>query len=132
MFLKLFIAMGLTWILELIAWLISKFGQDGTISLPLIIILNIATVLQGVVVFFVFVFKKSTRQSIKDKFDGSSSGKGKASRDFESSNSVSGAKRRPHSYMKRTKSGFGEIRESIMLDWKPSTPSTDVTFFQQS
>ena len=45
MFLKLFGAMGLTWILELIAWIISQYTEK--VPLALTIILNTPTVLQA-------------------------------------------------------------------------------------
>ena len=48
MFLKLFGAMGLTWILELIAWIISQYTEE--VPLALTIILNTPTVLQGTVI----------------------------------------------------------------------------------
>ena len=48
MFLKLFGAMGLTWILELIAWIISQYTEE--VPLALTIILNTPTVLQGIVI----------------------------------------------------------------------------------
>ena len=54
MILKLFIAMGLTWILELIALAISLSSNEGDIPQWVSIILNVANVLQGIVIFIVF------------------------------------------------------------------------------
>ena len=68
MLLKLFIAMGLTWILELIALAVSQFTQEGDVPQEVSIILNIANVLQGIVIFFVFGFKPSIRKTIKEKY----------------------------------------------------------------
>ena len=73
MILKLFIAMGLTWILELIALAISLSSNEGDIPQWVSIILNIANVLQGIVIFMVFGFKPSVRNHIKEKyFEGNS------------------------------------------------------------
>jgi len=66
MFLKLFGAMGLTWILELIAWIISQYTEE--VPLALTIILNTPTVLQGVIIFLVFAIKPTVRKSLAEKF----------------------------------------------------------------
>ena len=68
MILKLFIAMGLTWILELIALAISLSSNEGDIPQWVSIILNIANVLQGIVIFIVFGIKPSVRNLIREKY----------------------------------------------------------------
>ena len=68
MFLKLFIAMGLTWIFELIALAISHLTDEGDVPQWVSIILNIANVLQGIIIFFVFGFKPSVRDRIREKY----------------------------------------------------------------
>ena len=73
MILKLFIAMGLTWILELIALAISLSSNEGDIPQWVSIILNIANVLQGIVIFIVFGFKPSVRDHIREKYLGNNS-----------------------------------------------------------
>ena len=73
MLLKLFIAMGLTWILELIALAVTQLVDEGDVPQWISIILNIANVLQGIVIFMVFGFKPSVRNHIKEKyFEGNS------------------------------------------------------------
>ena len=57
MFLKLFVAFGLTWAFEVVAWLNS--AEDVSVPLSLQIILNIANVLQGVIIFLVFGLKRT-------------------------------------------------------------------------
>ena len=73
MLLKLFIAMGLTWILELIALAVTQLVDEGDVPQWISIILNIANVLQGIVVFIVFGFKPSVRNHIRDKYLGNNS-----------------------------------------------------------
>ena len=68
MFLKLFIAMGLTWIFELIALAISQLTDEGDMPQWVSILLNIANVLQGIIIFFVFGFKPSVRDRIREKY----------------------------------------------------------------
>ena len=68
MLVKLFIAMGLTWILELIALAISLSSNEGDIPQWVSIILNIANVLQGIVIFIVFGIKPSVRNHIKENY----------------------------------------------------------------
>ena len=55
-FLKLFVAFGLTWVFEVVAWLISS--DRISVPMPLQILLNIANVLQGLIIFFVFGLKR--------------------------------------------------------------------------
>ena len=73
MLLKLFIAMGLTWILELIALAVTQLVDEGDVPQWISIILNIANVLQGIVIFIVFGFKPSVRNHIKEKYLGNNS-----------------------------------------------------------
>lgn len=73
MLLKLFIAMGLTWILELIALAVTQLVDEGDVPQWISIILNIANVLQGIVVFIVFGFKPSVRNHIREKYLGNNS-----------------------------------------------------------
>ena len=68
MLLKLFIAMGLTWILELIALAVTQLVDEGDVPQWISIILNIANVLQGIVIFIVFGFKPSVRNHIREKY----------------------------------------------------------------
>ena len=70
MLLKLFIAMGLTWFLELIALAVSQLTVEGDVPQWTSVILNIANVLQGIVIFFVFGFKPSIRNHIRAKYQG--------------------------------------------------------------
>ena len=73
MLLKLFIAMGLTWILELIALAVTQLVDEGDVPQWISIILNIANVLQGIVIFIVFGFKPSVRNHIREKYLGNNS-----------------------------------------------------------
>ena len=140
MFLKLFIAMGLTWILELIAVAISHCTEEGDVPQWVSIIINIANVLQGVIIFFVFGFKPSVRDSIRKKYgygeQSSQSSQGhrrhKISR-TESSNL--------NSMRKNSTSSLNSIRKSstknppIMLkevSFSPSNDGSDTEFIPSS
>ncbi len=61
---KLFAAMGLTWTLEVVAWLMSNYGENN-VPFGLQIAVNTANVLQGIVIFFVFAFKKTNKTKVK-------------------------------------------------------------------
>ena len=65
MFFKLFIALGLTWILEIIAWIIISTNTD--VPQWFAVVLSIANVLQGFVVFAIFGLKASARKNLKQK-----------------------------------------------------------------
>ena len=67
MFSKLFMAMGLTWFLELLAWIISEYTAEGQVDMSISVILNIPNVLQGVLIFLVFGLKKSASEAISQK-----------------------------------------------------------------
>ena len=129
MLLKLFIAMGLTWILEFIALAISLTSAKGDVPQWVSIMLNIANVLQGIVIFFVFGLKPSVRNHIKEKFFGHhslSSPNQKTQRfsfpsDGSNGNTLqrnSGS--RPHSTLLRSVSYFPSNEESAMV-FLPST-----------
>ena len=62
-FLKLFVAFGLTWVFEVVAWLISPDGSSQEVPIALQIILNIPNVSQGVIIFFVFGLKRVGEKS---------------------------------------------------------------------
>ena len=65
MFFKLFIALGLTWILEIIAWIIITTKTD--VPQWFAVVLSIANVLQGFVVFAIFGLKASARKNMKQR-----------------------------------------------------------------
>ena len=68
MFLKLFGAMGLTWILELITWIISQYTECVELPIAVSIILIIPNTLQGFIIFLVFAIKPTVRKIIAEKF----------------------------------------------------------------
>ena len=65
MFFKLFIALGLTWILEIIAWIIITTETD--VPQWFAVVLSIANILQGFVVFAIFGLKASARKNLKQR-----------------------------------------------------------------
>ena len=65
MFFKLFIALGLTWILEIIAWII--ITTKSPVPQWFGVLLNIANILQGFVVFAIFGLKASARKNLKQR-----------------------------------------------------------------
>ena len=65
MFFKLFIALGLTWSLEIIAWIIITTKTD--VPQWFAVVLSIANVLQGFVVFAIFGLKASARKNLKQR-----------------------------------------------------------------
>ena len=66
MFLKLFVALGLTWILEIISWMI--ISTKSNVPEWFTGVLNIANILQGFVVFVIFGLKATIRKIFKAKF----------------------------------------------------------------
>jgi hypothetical protein len=64
-YLKLFVAMGLTWAIEILAWVLS----DNNTPAPqaIIILLNLMNIFQGIVIFFMFTLKPSTVQKLREK-----------------------------------------------------------------
>ena len=119
MFLKLFIAMGLTWILELIALAISHLTDEGDVPQWVSIILNSANVFQGIIIFFVFGFKPSVRDRIREKYRERSSqshpGRKISKTESSSANSV-----RRHSMNRLT------LMQNI--SYSPSSNGSDVEF----
>ena len=122
MLLKLFIAMGLTWILELIALAVTQLVDEGDVPQWISIILNIANVLQGIVIFIVFGIKPSVRNHIKEKY-------------FEG-NSVSSPRRSTQRFSFPVDSSNGSTiqrnittrpHRSLMnsVSYSPATPSND-------
>ncbi|TRY75358.1 hypothetical protein TCAL_00584 [Tigriopus californicus] len=65
-YLKLFVAMGLTWVFEILAWVLSEKSVQA--PQPIIICLNMVNICQGIVMFHVFALKDTTRQKISDIF----------------------------------------------------------------
>ena len=65
MFFKLFIALGLTWILEIIAWII--ITTKSPVPQWFGVLLNIANILQGFVVFAIFGLKASARKNLRQR-----------------------------------------------------------------
>lgn len=63
---KLFVAMGLTWVFEILAWILSEKSVQA--PQPIIIILNMVNISQGIVMFVVFTLKDTTIQRLTDKF----------------------------------------------------------------
>ena len=63
---KLFVAMGLTWSVEILAWLLS--GDEERAPEGVIVALNMLNVCQGPVVFYVFAMKPSTKQKVAKTF----------------------------------------------------------------
>ena len=68
MLLKLFIAMGLTWLLEIIAFAVSQSTDKGDVPEWVSILLIIPNVIQGIIIFLVFGIKPSNRDHIKKKY----------------------------------------------------------------
>ena len=66
-FLKLFGAMGLTWLLEVIGELIVK-NSNSPVPDALDVILNLPNVLQGLIIFCVFGIKKSVKTGIRKTY----------------------------------------------------------------
>ena len=66
-FLKLFGAMGLTWLFEVIAVVIMKTSEEP-IHAALTVILNLPNVLQGLIIFCVFGIKKSVKSGIRKTY----------------------------------------------------------------
>ena len=67
MFLKLFVALGLTWSLEIIAWII--ISTDSDVPEWFTVVLNLANILQGIVVFMIFGLKATARRDMKKRVD---------------------------------------------------------------
>ena len=68
MLLKLFIAMGLTWLLEIIAFAVSQSTDKGDVPEWVSILLIIPNVVQGIIIFLVFGIKPSNREHIKKRY----------------------------------------------------------------
>ncbi|KYN16574.1 G-protein coupled receptor Mth2 [Trachymyrmex cornetzi] len=70
MYLKLFIVMGITWVLEILSWVI------GTNIVPAFIwyITDTINALQGLIIFIVFVFRKKIKDMILKLFRGKTCG----------------------------------------------------------
>ena len=68
MLLKLFIAMGLTWLLEIIAFAVSQSTDKGDVPEWVSILLIIPNVVQGIIIFLVFGIKPSNRDHIKKRY----------------------------------------------------------------
>lgn len=64
MYLKLFIVMGISWIMELIAWSIDIDLVPEVIWYPSYII----NALQGVIIFIIFVCRKKIKQLLLKRF----------------------------------------------------------------
>ena len=114
--------MGLTWILELIALAVTQLVDEGDVPQWISIILNIANVLQGIVIFIVFGIKPSVRNHIKEKY-------------FEG-NSVSSPRRSTQRFSFPVDSSNGSTiqrnittrpHRSLMnsVSYSPATPSND-------
>ena len=129
MLLKLFIAMGLTWFLELIALAVSQFTDEGDVPQWTSVILNIANVLQGIVIFFVFGFKPSIRNHIKAKYQG---------RNLQSSQSKTGSTRTRKTSTLSNASNLSSqnstTRPSLtkLVSFSPSSEGPDVVFTESS
>lgn len=59
---KLFVAMGLTWSLEVLAWFLS--GTDHPAPEGLIVAFNITNIFQGIIIFLVFTLKPETSRKL--------------------------------------------------------------------
>ncbi|XP_071649039.1 G-protein coupled receptor Mth2-like isoform X1 [Temnothorax longispinosus] len=70
MYLKLFIVMGITWVMELIAWSINVDFVPAIVWSPI----NIINGLQGVIIFIIFVFRKKVKQLLLKRFGGRNCG----------------------------------------------------------
>ncbi|KAG5313522.1 MTH2 protein, partial [Pseudoatta argentina] len=70
MYLKLFIVMGITWVLEILAWVI------GTNILPVFIwyLADIINALQGLIIFVVFVCRRKIKKMLLKQFRGKTCG----------------------------------------------------------
>ena len=70
MYLKLFIVMGITWVLEILAWVI------GTNILPKYIwyLADIINALQGLIIFVVFVCRRKIKEMLLKQFRGKTCG----------------------------------------------------------
>ena len=127
MLLKLFIAMGLTWFLELIALAVSQLTDEGDVPQWTSVILNIANVLQGIVIFFVFGFKPSIRNHIKAKYQG---------RNSQNSASKTGSTRKTstHSNASNFSRQNSTTRPSLtkLVSFSPSSEGPDVVFTESS
>lgn len=91
MYLKLFSAMGLTWVFEVLAWFVARYDVDGSVPVEIQVFVNLFNVLQGIVIFVVFGLKGSTSSKVKQKVR--STRRNKSSRESSSkscSNAVDG------------------------------------------
>ncbi|XP_071568666.1 uncharacterized protein [Temnothorax nylanderi] len=70
MYLKLFIVMGITWVMELIGWSINVDFVPAIVWFPISIING----LQGVIIFIIFVFRKKVKQLLLKRFGGRNCG----------------------------------------------------------
>ncbi|XP_025995097.1 G-protein coupled receptor Mth2 [Solenopsis invicta] len=68
MYLKLFIVMGISWTMEIIAWLINSV--PSYVWYPT----NIINSLQGLIIFIIFVCKKKIKQQLLKRFSGQNCG----------------------------------------------------------
>lgn len=66
MYLKLFIIMGITWIMELISWLINVDIVPAIVWYPTYIV----NALQGVIIFIIFVCRRKIKQLLLKRFNG--------------------------------------------------------------
>lgn len=62
---KLFIVMGMTWILEIISNLMTHYVSDFTFKDELLSIGNVINALQGLIIFLLFIVKKNIYISLK-------------------------------------------------------------------
>ncbi|XP_059078754.1 G-protein coupled receptor Mth-like isoform X2 [Tigriopus californicus] len=113
-YLKLFVAMGLTWVFEILAWVLSEKSVQA--PQPIIICLNMVNICQGIVMFVVFALKDTTRQKILDAF----SSRGHQSTGFRSGarsyqvNRVSRNNRSSSSITRQTSCSFDKSSDDEM------------------
>ncbi len=73
---KLFVAMGLTWGLEVVAWFLSD--KDRPAPKALIMALNVTNIFQGIVIFVVFTMKHEVAKKMMRCFSSCFGGKTRA------------------------------------------------------
>ncbi|XP_018352126.1 PREDICTED: G-protein coupled receptor Mth2-like [Trachymyrmex septentrionalis] len=70
MYLKLFIVMGITWVFEILSWVI------GTTIVPVFVwyVFDVINSLQGLIIFIVFVWRRKIKQMLLKQFGGKTFG----------------------------------------------------------
>ena len=130
--------MGLTWIFELIALAISHLTAEGDVPTWVSILLNIANVLQGIIIFFVFGFKPSVRDHIREKYVQQSSQNSQSHRQKKisktESSSMNSIRKNSTSSVNSTRKNSTKNPPILMkkISYSPSNDGSDIEFIPNS